>query len=122
MREIYEELRRKGLQQELKNWKDSSGKTALMRATVGGHHDICQWLLKQDLVDVNSKNFEGWNALHFAANFYRTEIISLLLNETSIDVNEQTDDGWTALDFGAQIRICRGRQRGNYKYIVGVKS
>ena len=31
-----------------------------------------------------------WNALYFAANFYRTEIISLLLKETSINVNEQT--------------------------------
>ena len=104
MQEIYQEWTRRGLQRELKNWKDSSGTTALMRATVGGQLDICQWLLKHDLVDVKSKNFEGWNALHFAANFYRTEIISFLLKETSIDVDEKTDDGWSPFDFGAQIR------------------
>ena len=56
-------------------------------------------------MEQNYMYYNIWNALYFAANFYRTEIISLLLKETSIDVNEQTDDGWTALDFGAQISV-----------------
>ena len=102
MQEIYQELTRRGLKRELKNWKTSSGTTALMRATAADNLDICQWLLKENLVEVTSKNFDGWNALHFAACFCRTEIIALLLKETSIDINEQTDDGWTALHFAAQ--------------------
>lgn len=105
MREIYQELKTRGFQRELKNWNDSSVITALMRATVGGNLQICQWLVKENLVDVNTKYFGGRNALHIAADFCRTEISSFLLKETSIDVDEQTDDGRTALHFAAQISI-----------------
>ena len=76
-----------------------------MRATIGGNLHICQWLVKENLVDVNTKYLEGRNALHIAADFCRTEISSFLLKETSIDVDEQTDDGRTALHFAAQTSI-----------------
>ena len=105
MREIYQELKRRGWQRELKSWNDSSIITALMRATKGGNLHICQWLVKENLVDINTKYFGGRNALHIAADFCRTEISSFLLKETSIEVNEQTDDGRTALHFAAQTSI-----------------
>ena len=105
MREIYQELTRRGFKRELKNWNDSSIITALMRATIGGNLHICRWLVKENLVDVNTKYLEGRNALHIAADFCRTEISSFLLKETSINVNEQTDDGRTALHFAAQTSI-----------------
>ena len=93
MKEIYQQLKDKGLQQEVRNFKDS----ALMRATIHGHHDICQFLVREDLVDVNAKENGGFNALHYAASYNHPEIAKLLLGETSIDVNAQTIGGGTAL-------------------------
>ena len=102
MKEINQRLRSKGLQQEMKNFKDSEERNALMWATVKGRLDICQFLVREDLVDVNAKNEWGWNALHFAASFNQPEIARLLLEETSIDVNDQTNIGSTALHIVAQ--------------------
>ena len=92
------------LQGEMKNWKDSYGDTAFMKATRHGHYKICQWLLKEKLVDENAKNIGGWNALHLAARScwfvdenIRPKIARLLLENTSIDINEQTNYGDTAL-------------------------
>ena len=56
MREIYQELKNKGWQRKLKNWKDSLGLNALIRAVQYGNHDICQWLVRENLVEVISKN------------------------------------------------------------------
>ena len=97
MKEIYRRLRSKGLLQEVKNFKDYSGLNALMKATWKGHLNICQWLVREDLVDVNSKDKWGLNALHMAARYNQPEIAKFLLEETSIDVNDQDNDGWTAL-------------------------
>ena len=101
LKEIYEELKNKGLQQEVKHFNDSSGRNALIWASWKGYLDICQFMLREDLVDVNSKNDYGHNALHYAANNNRPEIVKLLLEETSIDVNAQTNIGRTALHFAA---------------------
>ena len=57
MREIYQELKNKGWQRKLKNWKDSLGLAALIGAIqYGHHHDIYQWLVRENLVEVISKN------------------------------------------------------------------
>ena len=103
MKEIYQQLKNKGLQHEVKNFKDSSGFNALMCATGNGHLDICQLLVRDDLVDVNEKNKWGGNALHFAAMNNRPEIAKFLLEETSIDANAQTNDGRTALHSAANL-------------------
>ena len=89
MKEIYQQLKEKGWLQEVKNFKDSPEDNALMRARIFGHLDICQFLVRDDLVDVNAKNNGGLNALHCAAMNNRPEIARLVLEETSIDVNEQ---------------------------------
>ena len=110
MKEIYQQLKDKGLQQEVGNFKDSSGINAFMWATIYGHLDICQFLLREDLVDVNSKDVDGSNALHDAASNNQPEIAKWLLEETSIDVNAQTKDGWTGLHYAAW-----------YKYLEVIK-
>ena len=97
MRKIHKELKSQGLQGDLKNWKDSYGETALMKASRHGHHKICKWLVAENLVDENAKNIFGWNALHLAVEHKRPEIAQLLLKETSIDINQKTNDGYTAL-------------------------
>ena len=103
MRDIHQELTRRGFPQEVKNWKVKGWEsTALFKAATNGHLDVCQWLVREDLVDVNAKDVGGLNALHIAAMESRTEIVGLLLEETSIDVNEQNDSGSTALHFAAR--------------------
>ena len=100
MKEIFQRLRNIGLLQEVKNFKDSDDATALFThgdTTENEHLDICQFLVRGDLVDVNSRNVIGCNALHWAAINNQPEIAKLLLEETSIDVNEQDNDGVTAL-------------------------
>ena len=97
MKEIYQILRSKGLLQEIKSFKTSSGSNAFMVATWNGHLDICKFLVREDLVDVNAKNVSGSNALYYAAMYNRPEMAKLLLEETTIDVNEQTNRGSTAL-------------------------
>ena len=101
MNEIYEELKSKKLQQHIKSFIDSDTShrfpNALMWATINGHLDICQFLVRKDLVDVNAKNVDGENALHKAAMCNQPEIAKLLLEETSIDVNAKNNYGYTAL-------------------------
>ena len=101
MKEIYEQLKNNALQQEIKNFINSYGDNALHWATMRGHLDICQFLMGEDLVDVNAKNKLALNALHIAAIHNRPEIAKCLLEETSIDVNEQTNSGATALHSAA---------------------
>ena len=101
MKETYQSLRSKGLLREVKTFKDSDGYNALMWATENGHLDVCQFLVREHLVDVNSKDVGGWNALHFAVMTDRPEIAELLLEETSIDVNAETNGGNTALHIAA---------------------
>ena len=52
MNEIYQQLKEKGWLQEVKNFKDSSEDNALMWATIYGHLDICQFLVRDDLVEI----------------------------------------------------------------------
>ena len=101
MKEIYQQLQNDGFQKEVKNFKDSDGNTALMGAIVNGHLDICQWLVRENLVDVNSKDNGGWNALHVAAREDRPEIAQFLFEKTSVYVNEQSNAGRTALHVAA---------------------
>ena len=101
MKEVYQQLQNNGLQKEVKNFKDSDGNTALMEAIVSGHLDICQWLVRENLVDVNSKDNGGWNALHVAARVDRPEIAQFLFEKTSVDVNEQSYGGRSALHIAA---------------------
>ena len=54
--------------------------------------------MRENLIDVNWKDDNGWNVLHEAARHNRPEIPRWLLEETSIDINAQTNYGcFTAL-------------------------
>ena len=104
MKEIFQRLRNIGLLQEVKNFKDSDDATALFThgdTTENEHLDICQFLVRGDLVDVNSRNVIGCNALHWAAINNQPEIAKWLLEETNIDLNAQNNDGVTALHSAA---------------------
>ena len=102
MQNIYQELRSKGFERSVKNWKPGrfAGNTALIMAQRNGHLHICQWLVRENLMDVNLKDDNGWNVLHEAASLNGLEIsrnLRWLLEETSIDINAQTSNGDTAL-------------------------
>ena len=98
IRDIYQELKSKGVQRVLENLKDPSGDTALMLATRNGHLDICQLLMRKNLVNVNEKDKYGcMYAFHWVARKNLTEIARLFFEKTSIEANEQTNKGWTAL-------------------------
>lgn len=105
MKAIYQGLRSKGFLQEVKNFKDSSERNALIWATWKGHLDISKFLVRKDLVDVNSKDDHGSNALHYAAYKNRPEIAKWLLEETAIGVNDQNIYGRTALHIGAYFNF-----------------
>ena len=112
MQNIYQELRTKGLERSVKKWKPKSesfeGNTSLTSATVYGHLHICKWLVRENLVDVNLKDDDGGNVLHYAVRQDRPEITRWLLEENSIDINAQTNDGYTALHLaGRNIEVTR---------------
>ena len=60
------------------------------------------------MVDVNLKDDDGGNVLHYAIRQDRPEITRWLLEENSIDINAQTNDGYTALHLaGRSIEVTR---------------
>ncbi len=75
--------------------------TPLMIAAENGHFQIVQYLIEQGEADPNITNSDGWNALHLAAGYNRTntDLIELLLNHMTIDsINKQDEVGVTPLD------------------------
>lgn len=81
--------------------KTKEGLTSLMFAARCGALDVCEVLLKygvkKDSVDEN-----GMNALHWAAQAGKNEVIKFLLNEQPRLKNSQTKKGFTPLALAAE--------------------
>ena len=83
--------------------KNSGGieRTPLMAAARNEHFQIVKYLIEQG-ADPNIANSSGYNALHFAAEYNRTntELIKLLLAHMSLDSINKKDGGeFTPLDW-----------------------
>jgi ankyrin repeat protein len=75
--------------------------TPLMSAAAKEHLNIVQYLIEQGEADPNIATSDGYNALHYEANFNikNTDLIQLLLNHMSIDsINKKQFGGYTPLD------------------------
>lgn len=61
--------------------------------------DIVRLLLEKG-IDVNAKDKNNWNAIHFVINNYEgdnlTDIVRLFIGK-EIDVNAKTQDNWNTL-------------------------
>eukprot|EP00981_Chlorochromonas_danica_P016214 scaffold16062_cov278-Ochromonas_danica.AAC.4 len=69
---------------------------AVMKAaTVGnGHVEVVLVLLRDERVDVNKADKNGWTPLHTACGRGHVEVVLVLLGDERVDLNK---DGWTPL-------------------------
>ena len=74
--------------------------TALMCASMNGHLQVVELLLK-DNADVNAQEEDGFTALMVASENGHTQVVELLLKEHA-DIKLQTNDGVTALMLASQ--------------------
>ena len=75
--------------------------TPIMNAAREEHFQVVKYLIEQGEADPNIANSIGWNALHYAAWFNRTnaELIQFLLTHMTLDsINKKTWEGHTPLD------------------------
>ena len=84
--------------------QDSRGweRTPLMAAARYEHFQIVKYLIEQGEADPNIADSDGYNALHYAASYNRTntELIQLLLTHMSLNsINKKTNYGGTPLDY-----------------------
>ena len=75
--------------------------TPLMIAARYEHFQIVKYLIEQGEADPNIANSDGWNALHWAAQYNKkdTELIEFLLTNMPLtSINKKDCDGSTPLD------------------------
>ena len=83
--------------------KDSRGYewTPLIIAATNEHFHVVKYLIEQGEADPNIADSDGWNALHYAAEWDRpdTELIELLLTHMTLNsINKKQSGGCTPLD------------------------
>lgn len=87
------------------NEKTLVHETPFLIASREGHILIIKWFLqlndKQHRVDINTRNEEGWNALHMACFYGHTEIVKLLLSAGMI-IHDTTNAGERSIDLAVQ--------------------
>ncbi|KAI1923542.1 hypothetical protein LOZ60_005146 [Ophidiomyces ophidiicola] len=88
------------------NAKDNSGRTALLLATMHRHSTVIAVLLRQEGIDINAEDYEGWTPISYAAKYGYEDICKLLVEFTSktatkLDINKRTF-GLTPLYIAAQ--------------------
>ena len=87
----------------------------LWDAAHDGRNDIVKSLLKEGNVDVDSKDEDGWTALHWAARNGHDDVVQTLL-ENQATVNAKDNSGSTPLFWAAckvrntVVDVARGEQ------------
>ncbi|KAI1967136.1 hypothetical protein LOZ58_000633 [Ophidiomyces ophidiicola] len=88
------------------NEKDNDGRTALLLATMHRHSTVIDVLLRQEGIDINAEDYEGWTPISYAAKYGYEDICKLLVEfaskaATKLDINKRTF-GLTPLYIAAQ--------------------
>ena len=78
MKLIYKIMKEKGVEENIKKWRNSNDRTILMEASLCGNLNVLKWLIQELQFDVNKQNSYGWSALHFAAIYNRIECARFL--------------------------------------------
>lgn len=96
--------------------RDRGGKkyTPLMAAAQYEHFQVVQYLIEQCEADPNIADSDGFNALHVAAGWNRTdtELIELLLTHMTLDrINKKNIVGSTPLDMAYKMNKSPIRQK-----------
>ncbi|KAK7499789.1 hypothetical protein BaRGS_00008880, partial [Batillaria attramentaria] len=89
-----ENLRLKGV--------DPEGNTCLHLATMNGHSELIEFLLKTGGVDVEGTNYEGNRPIHLAAICGKKEVVELIADH-SPNINVQNKEMKTALHFTSSL-------------------
>jgi ankyrin repeat protein len=114
--------------QDLINYTDEEGKTALHKAASKGHKDVCELLISANPKIINAIDEDGNTALHLAAYGGYQEVCELLINKMAanaqefswvmhncwhritVTINATNEDGNTALHlatFGGHKEVCK---------------
>jgi len=80
--------------------KIKAGNTSLMLAAQEGHKEVCELLLKEGANPLATQE-NGWNAMHWAANKGKTEIVQFLSVDKQL-MNSKTKKGNSSLTLAAQ--------------------
>ena len=97
MKNIYKIMKEKGIEEDIKHWRDYRGKMILLEATIHGRPNVLRWLLHELKLDVNEQNIFGYTALHIAAIHNRMECARVLLDAGSQNMKDSL--GNTPLDW-----------------------
>jgi len=85
------------------NWyRDSSGNTALHKASNNGYIEIVKLIVNNIILDsktyfINSKTNDGCTPLILTVDKNYIEIVKILIQTAGVDVNRKDNNGWTAL-------------------------
>ena len=101
MKYIYKIMKEKGIEEDIKEWRDAYDETILREATRWGRLKILKWLLHECISDVNEQNRIGSTALHNAIVNNKIECARLLLDLGS--QNLKTRLGYTPLDLAKKV-------------------
>ena len=101
MKHIYKIMKEKGIEEDIKEWRDAYDETILREATRRGRPKILKWLLHEYISDVNEQNRIGSTALHSAVVNDRIECARLLLDLGS--QNLKTRLGYTPLNLAKKV-------------------
>ena len=101
MKYIHKIMKEKGIEEDIKEWRDAYDETILREATRWGRPKILKWLLHECISDVNEQNRIGSTALHNAIVNNRIECARLLLDLGS--QNLKTRLGYTPLDLAKKV-------------------
>lgn len=77
---------------------------AFIQAAVDGDLDLIKEYLEQDLIDVNTTDFNGATALMHAVRHEQINVVSYLLQSSRADVNLEDNSGHSALCYAIQNR------------------
>ena len=82
------------------NARTDSGDTSLTLAAIHGHDNVVHALLSDSRFLVDSKDKNGFNALHYSCRFGHVDIVKILVKNKA-NLNARTDSGDTPLTLSA---------------------